>query len=92
MNKYIKAILLDMDGVLYHGEKAIPEAISFMSAIQDLPHAFITNNPILPAKAIADRLERLGFSRPEHRQIITSAEATALWLSQQKKVIEKDYS
>ena len=84
MNKNIEAILLDMDGVLYHGEKAIPEAVGFMSAIGHLPHAFITNNPILPSEAIADRLERLGFKRPDHKQIITSAEATALWLSQQK--------
>lgn len=80
----IRAILLDMDGVLYHGEKAIPQAVAFMSAIEHLPHAFITNNPVLPPQAIADRLERLGFKRPFHEQIITSAEATALWLSQQK--------
>ena len=73
-----------MDGVLYHGEKVIPEAIGFMSAIEHMPHAFITNNPILPAESIADRLEGLGFSRPDEQQIITSAEATALWLSQQK--------
>jgi len=84
MKNDVSAILLDMDGVLYHGEKAIPEAIGFMSAIEHLPHAFITNNPILPAKAVADRLERLGFRRPDEQQIITSAEATALWLSHQK--------
>jgi len=85
MKKDIKAFLLDMDGVLYHGEKAIPEAIDFMTAIEHLPHAFITNNPVLTAEAIADRLMRLGFRRPETHQIITSAEATALWLSQQKQ-------
>ena len=84
MDTDIKAILLDMDGVLYHGEKAIPEALGFMATIEHLPHAFITNNPILPAQAIADRLERLGFRRPDEQQIITSAEATALWVSQQK--------
>lgn len=84
MKTNIKAFLLDMDGVLYRGEKAIPEAVDFMSAIEHLPHAFITNNPILPSEAVADRLERLGFRRPGHEQIITSAEATALWLSQQK--------
>ena len=84
MEKNIKAFLLDMDGVLYRGEKVIPEALDFMSAIEHLPHAFITNNPILPSEAVADRLQRLGFRRPDHEQIITSAEATALWLSQQK--------
>jgi len=84
MKNNIKAILLDMDGILYHGEKAIPEAVAFMTAIEHLPHAFITNNPVLPAAAIAERLERLGFRRPGEEQIITSAEATALWLNQQK--------
>ncbi len=84
MKNNIKAILLDMDGILYHGEKVIPEAVEFMLAIKYLPHAFITNNPVFPAQAIADRLERLGFQRPDDEQIITSAEATALWLSQQK--------
>lgn len=84
-NNDIRAVLLDMDGVLYHGEKAIPGAVDFMSSIEHLPHAFITNNPILPREFIADRLESLGFQRPEDEQIITSAEATALWLSEQKK-------
>lgn len=84
MKKAVDAVLLDMDGVLYHGEKAVPEALGFMSAIAHLPHAFITNNPILPPQAVAGRLERLGFRRPSEAQIITSAEATALWLSRQK--------
>lgn len=84
MKQNIKAILLDMDGVLYHGERAIPAAVEFMSAIAHLPHAFITNNPIMTSESVADRLVRLGFRRPNHHQIITSAEATALWLSEQK--------
>ncbi len=84
MDNNLKSILLDMDGVLYHGEKVIPEALGFMSAISHLPHAFITNNPILSPGAVADRLQQLGFLRPDDEQIITSAEATALWLSQQK--------
>jgi HAD superfamily hydrolase (TIGR01450 family) len=83
MGKTMKAILLDMDGVLYHGEKSIAGAVDFMASIEHLPHAFITNNPILPAQSIADRLQRLGFSRPQEDQIITSAHATALWLHQQ---------
>jgi HAD superfamily hydrolase (TIGR01450 family) len=85
MEKIFKAVMLDMDGVLYRGEKAIPEALAFMSAIEHMPHAFITNNPILTSESVAGRLERLGFRRPGHRQVITSAEATALWLSRQKK-------
>lgn len=85
MTHTIRAILLDMDGVLYHGEQAIPGAIEFMRAIADTPHAFITNNPISPPGAVADRLARLGFNRPDPGLIVTSAEATAQWLHEQKK-------
>lgn len=73
-----------MDGILYHGEKAIPEALQFMSEVRDMPHAFITNNPILPPARVADRLEQMGFARPAEQQIVTSAEATALWLAKEK--------
>ncbi|MEW8624861.1 MAG: HAD-IIA family hydrolase [Candidatus Thiodiazotropha sp.] len=84
MKAAIKALLLDMDGVLYHGEKAIPEALEFMHRVGDMPHAFITNNPILPPASVADRLEGMGFKRPDEQRIITSAEATAIWLAKQK--------
>ena len=85
MSSPIQVILLDMDGLLYQGEKVVPEALSFISAIAHLPHTFITNNPILSSPEIADKLEHLGLKRLEHYQIITSAEATALWISQQQK-------
>ncbi|MCG8053307.1 MAG: HAD-IIA family hydrolase [Candidatus Thiodiazotropha endolucinida] len=84
MKPAINSLLLDMDGVLYHGEKAIPDALDFMRRVGELPHAFITNNPILPPVRVADRLEGMGFKRPDERQIVTSAEATALWLARQK--------
>ena len=80
----IKALLLDMDGVLYHGEQAIPDAVEFMVQVGEIPHVFITNNPILPPARVADRLEEMGFNRPDEQQIVTSAEATALWLARQK--------
>jgi len=73
-----------MDGVLYHGERALPAALTFMRALAERPHAFITNNPILPPSRIADKLERMGFERPDERLIVTSAEATADWLSERK--------
>ena len=37
-----KAILLDMDGVLYHGDEVILDAIAFMQSISEIPHCFIT--------------------------------------------------
>lgn len=78
------AFLLDMDGVLYHGEKALPGAIDLLQRIARVPHVFLTNNPILPSTEVADRLQRLGFVRPDPRLIVTSAAATAAWLAREK--------
>lgn len=79
-----QAVLLDMDGVLYHGEKPLPGAIEFVRRLADTPHLFLTNNPINTPEAVAGKLERLGFPAVEGDQVLTSAQATALWLSQQK--------
>lgn len=79
-----RAILLDMDGVLYHGDSPLPGAIEFMARIQHIPHCFITNNPIRLPGDIADLLHQQGFKRPDLNSIITSGEATALWLAKQK--------
>jgi HAD superfamily hydrolase (TIGR01450 family) len=80
----IKAILLDMDGVLYHGNRALDGAIKFMQHIAGVPHCFITNNPIRLPGEVADLLEELGFTRPDTRHIITSGIATARYLASRK--------
>jgi len=72
-----------MDGVLYHGEQALPGAARFLAAIADLPHAFVTNNPIRTPEQIAARFLRLGLPRPDPSQIVTSAQATACWLARE---------
>lgn len=74
------AILLDMDGVLYHGERVLPHALDFMRAIGQVPHIFLTNNPIATPAQVADRLAKMGFARPSERVILTSAVACAQWL------------
>ncbi len=78
------AILLDMDGVLFHGMNPIDGAIDFMHSIKHIPHAFVTNNPIRLPKSMADKMAEIGFRRPDEELIITSGEATAAWLAQQK--------
>ena len=80
-----RAILLDMDGVLYHGDSPLPGAIAFMQSIRHIPHCFITNNPIrLPAE-IADRLEQQGFKRPDENSIITSGEAAKVFTDRRSR-------
>ncbi|NNJ90142.1 MAG: HAD-IIA family hydrolase [Gammaproteobacteria bacterium] len=83
-NYPIEGILIDMDGVLYHGDTPIADAFAFMETIADIPHCFITNNPIKLPEQIVEKMARMGFSAPDIEQIITSGEATAQWLNQQK--------
>lgn len=80
----IPAFVLDMDGVLYHGESALPGAAEFLRRLAGCPLVFLTNNPVLPPAQVAERFERLGFERPDERLIVTSAEATASWLARQR--------
>ncbi|MCW8929831.1 MAG: HAD-IIA family hydrolase [Gammaproteobacteria bacterium] len=78
------AILLDMDGVLFHGMNPIEGAMEFMQSIAHIPHIFVTNNPIRLPESMADKMAEIGFERPDDKLIITSGEATAAWLAQQK--------
>lgn len=76
-----QALLLDMDGVLYHGERPLPGAAGFLTRIAHLPHAFVTNNPIRTPAEVGDLLQGMGLPRPPVERILTSADATADWLS-----------
>jgi HAD superfamily hydrolase (TIGR01450 family) len=78
------AFLLDMDGVLHHGDKVLLGAVDFVELVADSKHLFITNNPIRSPLQIADRLHSMGFRGILAEQVLTSAQATAVWLSQQK--------
>jgi HAD superfamily hydrolase (TIGR01450 family) len=77
----IRAVLLDMDGVLYHGATALPGARELLERIRSIPHCFITNNPRRTPAEIAERLATMGLPRPEPERILTSALATAMRLA-----------
>lgn len=78
------AFLVDMDGVLYHGDRPLPGALEFYRHLTRNSHLFITNNPILPPEDVAMKLQSLGFAAVAAAQVLTSAQATAEWLNQQK--------
>ncbi len=79
-----RALLLDMDGVLYHGERVLPHAPAFLRAVAHLPHVFVTNNPIATPAEVAARLARMGLGAPAPEQILTSGLATARYLARQR--------
>lgn len=82
MNKDMpRAVLLDMDGVLYHGDRALPGAARLLERLADRPHAFITNNPIRTPEAVSRALAAMGLPPADPQRILTSALATSRWLA-----------
>lgn len=71
----LRALCIDMDGVLYRGETALPgarELIEFLR-VRGIPYLFLTNNSSRTPKQYADKLLRLGIRTTEDR-ILTSAQ------------------
>ncbi len=79
-----KALLLDMDGVLFHGDRALPGADEFLQAISHLPYCFITNNPIRTPAMLVEHFVRLGLPRVDESRFVTSGQATGEWLARQQ--------
>jgi 4-nitrophenyl phosphatase len=78
----IKAILIDMDGVLYRGKTALPgsaELFRFLDA-RGIKYQVVTNNSTLSQAMFAERLADMGMDILE-TQIMTSGVATAAYLA-----------
>ena len=76
-----RALLIDLDGVVYEDETLVPgaqETLAWISA-QAIPHAFLTNTTSQPRRALVAKLARLGVSAAAE-QIVTPALAAADWL------------
>lgn len=77
----MKAILFDLDGVLYQGNEAIPGALQTLHWVRerDIPHCFITNTTSKPRYDIVKKLARMGITATADR-IISPPRAAAHWL------------
>ena len=74
-------LILDMDGVLYRGEQALPGARQLIAALRAKGISFIllTNNATLTSDDFSKKLARMGIE-VEPERILTSAGATAIYL------------
>jgi HAD superfamily hydrolase (TIGR01458 family) len=79
----MKAILLDLDGVLYQGETVLPGALESVDWVrrEGIPHLFLTNTTSRPRAAIRDKLARMGISVAED-EILTPPVAARDWLGE----------
>ncbi|TDO46765.1 HAD superfamily hydrolase (TIGR01458 family) [Kribbella sp. VKM Ac-2527] len=77
----MRAILLDLDGVLYVGDEAVPGAADAIAWLRrhEVPHVFVTNTSSRPRAAIAAKLAGFGIEATVD-QILTPATAAAAWL------------
>jgi HAD superfamily hydrolase (TIGR01450 family) len=77
-----QAVLLDLDGTVYHEEHALPGAVELIRRLQreDRPYACLTNSTSSPAR-LAARLQRMGVGvDPAH--IYTAASAACDYVLQ----------
>jgi 4-nitrophenyl phosphatase len=77
----IRAVLFDMDGVLYRGNQALPgvnELLAFLVE-QGVTYACITNNASRTREQFSAKLQGMQIAVPPER-IITSSTATSVWL------------
>jgi 4-nitrophenyl phosphatase len=80
----IRALIIDMDGVLWHGNKAVPSLVEFFQVIRELGLKFIlaTNNASSTPQQYVNKLAGMGV-KVELEEVMTSAMATAMYLASQ---------
>jgi 4-nitrophenyl phosphatase len=80
----LRALILDMDGVLWRDETPLGDLPSIFKSIDDLGLRVImaTNNPSRSPVQYVDKLARFGV-KIESWQVVTSADATANYLKNQ---------
>jgi NagD protein len=79
-----KAFIIDMDGVMYHGNHVLKGAVEFVEWLEKSGKAylFLTNSSERSPMELSQKLDRLGIAtEPEH--FYTSALATASFLASQ---------
>ena len=78
------SFVIDMDGVIYHGNRLIPGALDFVEhCAGGHKFLFLTNNSQLTPRDLKHKLDQMGIAVDE-TAFHTSALATADFLKQQK--------
>ncbi len=76
--KRTRALLIDLDGTLYHGDRMIDGADTLILQLREagIPYLFVTNNSTAAPETVAARLNAMGIPA-EAEQVCTSAQAAA---------------
>jgi 4-nitrophenyl phosphatase len=79
-----RGLLVDLDGVVYHGDRVIPGAPPFFKFLRErsIPFLLTTNNSTLLPSQYVEKVARMGIEVAES-EVLASADATAAYLHQQ---------
>ncbi len=79
----IRHLIVDMDGVLYLGDKPMPGLVDLFSFLRDHEIRFqlVTNNSTLTPRMYADKMARMGVTVRDE-DVLTSSIATADYLAE----------
>lgn len=79
----INALIIDMDGVLWHGDQPMPGLVDFFQTLRNrqLPFILATNNARLTQEQYVIKLAQMGV-QVSRDEILTSSMATALYLGE----------
>lgn len=77
----MQAVLFDLDGVVYEGERVIPGAVDTVHWFQQqgIPHLFLTNTSSKPRSALVEKLAAFGIDCSE-QDFLTPPAAASAWL------------
>ena len=80
----IRAVLLDMDGVVYVGESPLPGVQDFLDYLEATGRKWlcVTNNSTKTPELFVEKLARMNV-RATKENVLGSAQATAQWLAQE---------
>ena len=83
----VKAVLFDMDGVVYVGDQPLPGVQEMLDYLDSTGRKwlFVTNNASRTTQQFADKVRKMGI-RANPENILGSADATASWLAEQVNV------
>ncbi len=87
MEPSIELVALDLDGVIYRGDKSIPGAAWFVERLieHNIKYIFVTNSTLHPRRFYAEKLNILGIPAEEDI-VITAAYATYRYLLQKERL------
>lgn len=80
-------LLVDLDGVVYRGDRAVPGAAEALTAVRQrgTPIVFLTNNSARTPDQVVGKLAGVGVDASPN-EVLTSGQATAAWLQREDAV------